>query len=116
MGEIFPFRENFSESEIRSIILWSGSIIASLSLILVAIVILPEYCSFFSRNELHGLACDGMRDFTIDPCPICENKGKAIAASVLLGLGLGLFGLPIIISQLVKLRNQPQDDVKLFPN
>lgn len=116
MGEIFPFRENFSESEIRSIILWSGSIIVSLTLILVSMAILPEYCSFFSRNELNGLACDGMRDFTIDPCPICENKGKAIAASVLLGLGLGSLGLPIVITHLVKLRNRPPDNVKLFPN
>ena len=89
-----------------------------LSIVLIgsAVLIVPKYCSFFSSNELNGLACDGMGDFTLDPCPICEDKGKAVAASILLGLGLGLLILPILINWLKRLHDRPPENPQIFPN
>ena len=116
MSSFFPFKETFSESERKLLLLGSLSIFASIVLIIFSISILPEYCSVFSRNELNGLACDGMRDFTLDPCPICKDKSAAVGSSILLGLGLGFMVLPFAINYLQKLRNRPSEKVELFPN
>ena len=116
MSSFFPFKETCTESERRLLLLGSLSIFISFVLIAASISILPEYCSVFSRNELNGLACDGMRDFTLDPCPICTDKSAAVGASILLGLGLGFMILPFAINHLQKLRNRPSEKIELFPN
>jgi hypothetical protein len=76
--------------------------------------LLPQHCFFFSSNELHGLACDGMRDWKVDPCPICTDKAGATAASYILGLGIGFLLLPFIVFRLRELRGRPVQQTKLF--
>jgi len=114
LNTIFPFMETTTEKEREIIVLVSFSIILFLVCIIYANWMLPEYCDFFSSNELHGLACDGMRDWKVDPCPICEDKRMATIASFVFGLGIGFIFLPFVVFTIQKMRNRPVEQTKLF--
>src|SRR5688572_10294514 len=102
LNAIFPFMETATEKEREIIILASFSITLFVVCMVSANWMLPEYCNFFSSNELHGLACDGMRDWKVDPCPICEDKRMATTASSLFGLGISFLFLPFVIFTIQK--------------
>ncbi len=116
MSYLTRLQDSFATPQRIAMFEFFGSIFLSIALILTAVLMLPEYCRFFSSNELNGLACDGMRDFAAYPCPICQDKGKAVAASILLGLGVGFLILPIFINVLRERRDRPVEKTRIFPN
>ncbi|MBA3694726.1 MAG: hypothetical protein H0W77_15070 [Acidobacteria bacterium] len=78
----------FMEKEKEFIVLISFSVLSFLICVVCGNLMLPKYCSLFLNNELNRLACDGMRDWKVDPCPIYEDKSAATAATIIFELGI----------------------------
>lgn len=55
-----------------------------------------------------------MRDWKVDPCPICQDKRMATTASYIFGLGIGFLILPFIVFPLRELHNRSTEQTKLF--
>jgi len=114
INTVFPFLETTTEKEREGIILISFLMLLFFSCLILAYSLLPQYCNFFSSNELLGFACDGMRDWKVDPCPICEDKRMATVASYLFGLGIGFLFIPFVIFAIRKWQNRSVEQTKLF--
>jgi len=114
LNTIFPFLETTTKKEREVIILISASVILFVICFILAYLLLPKYCDLFSNNELHPFACDGLRNWELEPCPICENKAVATVASFIFGLGICFFFLPFVVFAIRNLRNRPVEQTKLF--
>jgi hypothetical protein len=114
LNTIFPFMETTSEKEREVIALTSVSIMSFFICIAGAILILPEYCSFFSSNIESGFACDGIDWRNPKPCAICRDKGIALIASIIAGAGICFPFVPFLVYGIQNLHQRPIKQTKIF--
>lgn len=104
----------FTKAEREKIIIVSASIFLFVICIFISQWLIPEHCYLFSNNIESGFACDGIDLLNPRPCPTCDNKQKAIVASIIAGLGIAFLFFPFVFFILKRWRKDSIDQAKLF--
>ena len=107
LNSIFPFSETTTSQE-REIIVQVVVLLVVFAICMgTAILILPENCQLFGSNASGPFDCDGFTVNDPDPCRTCRNKGMALVAQIIAGLGVLTLLLPLIIPLLRTRFNEP---------